>query len=81
MSENRIETAASEATAAESTTAESAATESAGSGPSTDALRHAMVEQLMAIIGAPDDEEVARAAAGVVRDLDARLRETAPAAD
>ncbi|MFP3991460.1 hypothetical protein U9R90_29130 [Streptomyces sp. E11-3] len=38
------------------------------------ALGHAMVEQLMGIIGAPDDQDVARAADSVVRDLDALLR-------
>ena len=43
-------------------------------------LQHAMVEQLMAVIGAPDDEDVARAADDVVRALDIRMRETpAPA--
>ncbi|MGY1502758.1 hypothetical protein ACW4TU_40310 [Streptomyces sp. QTS52] len=44
----------------------------------TATLQHAMVEQLMAVIGAPDDEDVARAADDVVRALDVRLRE-APA--
>ncbi|WP_369215442.1 hypothetical protein [Streptomyces flavofungini] len=39
-----------------------------------DTLKHAMIEQLMGIIGAPDDEDVARAADGVVRELDALLR-------
>ncbi|WP_399929038.1 hypothetical protein [Streptomyces kanamyceticus] len=47
----------------------------------TEALQHAMVEQLMAVIAAPDDEDVARAADAVVRDLDALLRaEPTPAA-
>ncbi|WP_055527607.1 hypothetical protein [Streptomyces graminilatus] len=40
---------------------------------STDELRHSMVEFLMAVIGAPDDEEIARNADDVVRILDARL--------
>jgi hypothetical protein len=40
----------------------------------TDRLKHAMVEQLMAIIGAPDDEDVAQTADGVVAELDALLR-------
>ncbi|MFC9429553.1 hypothetical protein [Streptomyces sp. NPDC056987] len=39
----------------------------------TEALQHAMVEKLMAIIGAPDDKDVARSADEVVRALDARL--------
>ncbi|MDT0438276.1 MULTISPECIES: hypothetical protein [Streptomyces] len=39
----------------------------------TESLQHSMVEKLMAIIGAPDDEDVARSAAEVVRALDARL--------
>ncbi|WP_199830259.1 hypothetical protein [Streptomyces viridochromogenes] len=42
---------------------------------STDELRHSMVEFLMAVIGAPDDEEIARNADEVVRLLDARLTE------
>ncbi|MEU9670776.1 hypothetical protein AB0E25_35425 [Streptomyces bobili] len=42
---------------------------------STDELRHSMVEFLMAVIGAPDDEEIARDADEVVRLLDARLAE------
>ncbi|WP_333778161.1 hypothetical protein [Streptomyces sp. IBSBF 3136] len=41
---------------------------------STEELQHAMVEQLMAVIGAPDDEVVAEAADSVVRALDERLR-------
>jgi hypothetical protein len=46
-----------------------------------DALKHAMVEQLMGIIGAPDDQDVARAADAVVHELDALLRaESEPAA-
>lgn len=40
----------------------------------TSALQHAMVEQLMAVIGAPDDQDVARAADEVVRALDDRMR-------
>ncbi len=46
----------------------------------TDGLKHAMVEQLMAIIGAPDDEGVASTADGVVQALDARLHEELSAA-
>ncbi|MHC5907930.1 hypothetical protein ACVNF4_29175 [Streptomyces sp. S6] len=42
---------------------------------STDELRHSMVEYLMAVIGAPDDEEIARNADQAVRLLDARLAE------
>jgi len=42
---------------------------------STDELRHSMVEFLMAVIGAPDDEEIARNADEAVRLLDARLAE------
>lgn len=42
----------------------------------TGPLQHAMVEQLMAVIGAPDDEDVARAADDVVRALDIRLRQS-----
>ncbi|MGV9884526.1 hypothetical protein [Streptomyces sp. NPDC003006] len=45
-----------------------------GNAETTDALKHAMVEQLMGIIGAPDDEEVARAADAVVQELDTLLR-------
>ncbi|WP_219686529.1 hypothetical protein [Streptomyces anatolicus] len=52
-----------------------------GSTETTDALKHAMVEQLMGVIAAPDDEDVARAADAVVRELDALLRaEQDPAA-
>ncbi|MCH0540966.1 hypothetical protein I3F58_15585 [Streptomyces sp. MUM 203J] len=40
----------------------------------TGALQQAMVEQLMAIIGAPDDEDIARTADEVVRALDDRMR-------
>ena len=43
---------------------------------STETLQHAVVEQLMAVIGAPDDEDVARAADEAVRALDDRLSET-----
>ncbi|MEU1017329.1 hypothetical protein ABZ383_18570 [Streptomyces sp. NPDC005900] len=46
-----------------------------------DALKHTMVEQLMGVIGAPDDEDVARAADAVVRDLDALLRAEPDPAD
>lgn len=42
--------------------------------PALEDLRHAVVEQLTAVIGAPDDEEVARAADAAVRALDERLR-------
>ncbi|MGW0207853.1 hypothetical protein ACWDZ8_19290 [Streptomyces sp. NPDC003233] len=41
--------------------------------PSTEELQHAMVEQLMAVIGAPDDEQVAEAADAAVRALDERM--------
>lgn len=47
----------------------------------TETLQHSMVERLMAIIGAPDDEDVASSADLVVQALDARLAEaprTAP---
>ncbi|MFE9449686.1 hypothetical protein [Streptomyces sp. NPDC006739] len=47
--------------------------------PTTEELQHGMVEQLMAVIGAPDDEDVARTADGVVRALDERLRAEAAA--
>ncbi|MDH6224221.1 MULTISPECIES: hypothetical protein [Streptomyces] len=47
---------------------------------SVEALQQAMVGQLMAVIGAPDDKDVARAADDVVRQLDARLREAGSAA-
>ncbi|BAJ28557.1 MULTISPECIES: hypothetical protein [Kitasatospora] len=40
---------------------------------STEALRQSLVESFMAIVGAPDDPEVAEAADRVVRELDARL--------
>ncbi|MFI8303001.1 hypothetical protein ACIF80_06040 [Streptomyces sp. NPDC085927] len=45
----------------------------------TETLQHAMVEKLMAIIGAPDDEDVAKSADLVVQALDTRLSETLPA--
>ncbi|MFJ8781203.1 MULTISPECIES: hypothetical protein [unclassified Streptomyces] len=35
---------------------------------STEALRQTLVQLLMAAIGAPDDEEIARAATGAVRE-------------
>ncbi|WP_255953403.1 hypothetical protein [Streptomyces odontomachi] len=41
----------------------------------TDGLKQAMVQNLMGVIGAPDDESVAAAADSVVLALDARLRE------
>ncbi|MFJ9520386.1 hypothetical protein ACIRPK_19280 [Kitasatospora sp. NPDC101801] len=41
--------------------------------PDTDTLKQSLVEAFMAIIGAPDDLEVARAADRVVRTLDERL--------
>ncbi|WP_199829490.1 hypothetical protein [Streptomyces sp. MMG1121] len=46
---------------------------------STEELQHAMVEQLMAVIGAPDDQQVAEAADAVVRTLDERMRAEATA--
>ncbi|KPC78324.1 MULTISPECIES: hypothetical protein [unclassified Streptomyces] len=46
----------------------------------TEALQQAMVGQLMAIIGAPDDKDVARAADDIVQALDVRLREDRTAA-
>ncbi|MFJ5997457.1 hypothetical protein [Streptomyces sp. NPDC092370] len=42
----------------------------------TEVLQHTVVEQLMAVIGAPDDQDVARAADNAVRALDERLRTT-----
>ncbi|NEB75764.1 hypothetical protein G3I40_11060 [Streptomyces sp. SID14478] len=49
---------------------ETAAAQAAG----IEDLQHAVVEQLMAVIGAPDDQDVADAADGAVRALDERLR-------
>ncbi|MFF8988974.1 hypothetical protein ACF09H_03180 [Streptomyces sp. NPDC014983] len=46
---------------------------------STEELSHAVVEQLMAVIGAPDDAQVAGAADAAVRALDERLRAEAAA--
>ncbi|CAK7280228.1 MULTISPECIES: hypothetical protein [Streptomyces] len=46
---------------------------------STEELSHAVVGQLMAVIGAPDDEQVAEAADASVRALDERLRAEAAA--
>ncbi|MEU3555606.1 hypothetical protein [Streptomyces fragilis] len=46
---------------------------------STDALRQSMVEQLMRIMGLPDDESVAREADELLLALDARL-DTEPTA-
>lgn len=40
-------------------------------------LQHALVDGLMAVIGAPDDPEVARAGDETVRRLDAALRAAA----
>ncbi|MEU3355403.1 hypothetical protein [Streptomyces sp. NPDC037389] len=45
---------------------------------SVESLQNSLVEFLMAIIGAPDDETLARDADAAVRALDARLR-TGPA--
>ncbi|EPH43624.1 hypothetical protein ABT390_33555 [Streptomyces aurantiacus] len=39
----------------------------------TEALQQQLVESLMAVIGAPDDVHVARAADGVLHTLDTRL--------
>ncbi|MGV2918437.1 hypothetical protein [Streptomyces alfalfae] len=56
-------------------------TENTATTDPADALKHAMIEQLMGIIGAPDDQGVADAADAVVRELDALLRaEPEPAA-
>ncbi|MFJ8781216.1 MULTISPECIES: hypothetical protein [unclassified Streptomyces] len=46
---------------------------------STEELQHAVVEQLMAVIGAPDDLRVAEAADALVNALDERLRAQASA--
>lgn len=40
---------------------------------STDELRKALVESLMAVIGAPDDEPTAETAATTLSSLDERL--------
>jgi hypothetical protein len=40
---------------------------------STDELKHALVESLMGVIGAPDDEGAASNAAALIATLDARL--------
>ncbi|WP_217208163.1 hypothetical protein [Streptomyces sp. AC550_RSS872] len=47
-----------------------------GNGPdtSTEGLKHTVVDRLMAVIGAPDDEDVARDADAAVLALDERLR-------
>ncbi|MBV2355224.1 hypothetical protein KUM39_12720 [Streptomyces sp. J2-1] len=45
----------------------------------TEELQHAVVEQLMAVIGAPDDAAVAESADAAVRALDERLRAEAAA--
>ncbi|MEU0165955.1 hypothetical protein ABZ214_10935 [Streptomyces iakyrus] len=45
-----------------------------GPDTSTEVLQHTVVERLMAVIGAPDDEDVARDADAVVLALDERLR-------
>ncbi|KOV78605.1 hypothetical protein ADL01_14855 [Streptomyces sp. NRRL WC-3618] len=63
-----IETTTTETTTTETTT-------TAATKRSTDELRHSVVEFLMAVIGAPDDEEIARTADDAVRVLDARLSE------
>ncbi|WP_327256258.1 hypothetical protein [Streptomyces sp. NBC_01244] len=39
----------------------------------TQALQESLVAFLMEVIGAPDDEEIARNAAQVVRELDVRM--------
>ncbi|MFI6347325.1 hypothetical protein [Streptomyces sp. NPDC050560] len=44
---------------------------------STEELQHAMIEQLMAIIGAPDDPQVAEAADAAVHAVEERMREEA----
>ncbi|QIQ04052.1 hypothetical protein [Streptomyces liangshanensis] len=46
----------------------------------TDELRHLMVEQLMRVMGLPDDESVAHEADRVLLALDDRLREDTAAA-
>ncbi|MEV7672975.1 hypothetical protein ACWDNT_32080 [Streptomyces sp. NPDC000963] len=46
---------------------------------STDELRKALVESLMAMIGAPDDVPTAETAAVTLRTLDARLADEAAA--
>ncbi|MGW2114346.1 hypothetical protein [Streptomyces zhihengii] len=43
-------------------------------------LQQGLVGQLMAVIGAPDDKDVARAADDIVQQLDARLRAAGSAA-
>ncbi|GED88464.1 hypothetical protein [Streptomyces sp. 6-11-2] len=40
---------------------------------STDELKQALVESLMTVIGAPDDEPTAETAAATLRTLDERL--------
>lgn len=44
---------------------------------STDALRQSVVEQLMRLVGLPDDETAAREADETLLVLDTRLREEA----
>ncbi len=46
----------------------------------TSDLQQSMVELFMAVIAAPDDEEVARRANEAVRELDARLAAPSPSA-
>ncbi|MEU1595601.1 hypothetical protein ABZ468_22765 [Streptomyces sp. NPDC005708] len=46
---------------------------------STDELKQALVESLMAVIGAPDDEPTAESAATIIRTLDQRLAAEAAA--
>lgn len=45
-----------------------------GTSTTTEHLQHTVVERLMAVIGAPDDEDVARDADVAVLALDERLR-------
>jgi|tagenome__1003787_1003787.scaffolds.fasta_scaffold20438396_2 hypothetical protein len=45
---------------------------------STDELKQALVESLMAVISAPDDEPTAENAAAVLRELDERLTAEPP---
>ncbi|MFB6818836.1 hypothetical protein ACFCV8_30290 [Streptomyces sp. NPDC056347] len=55
-------------------------TEHTAAPTGTDALEQKLVESLMGVIGAPDDQDVARASDEVLRALDAELaRRTAAA--
>lgn len=56
------------------------ATDTTADTASTEGLQQALVGQLMAVIGAPDDKDVARAADDIVQQLDARLRAAGAAA-